>query len=295
MLKLSTNQLAVKSNFSFLNFHHIQNNLNEVINYVNTSQVESSLSFDERKEKYIEALNTLQNSKLPINNKKTLIEFDNDNHTKSMIRNQLLEENDVNNKQHLFSDEDRNVFSEKINKAFDLIKLLHEDLYNLINQQISTIYVVKKDGYGGGSVSGLLGFIWLNPQPKWSILDYAENLYHEFIHNSLFLDDMVNSIFPDPLACAEEDGLVISTILNIKRPLDKSYHAANVAIGVMHFYNLIGNIPEHKNYFYSLNNTLEEINKRTYLLGDQGKLILEVMNNFNKEKDFDSITKNLRR
>src|SRR5699024_3144858 len=100
--------------------------------------------------------------------------------------------------------------------ALSLLKTLHNDLYNLINQYISTIYVVKNEGFGGGSVSGYLGFIWLNIQPQWSVIDIAENIYHEFIHNALFIDDMVNCLFPDPLACAEPDGLVTSTILESK-------------------------------------------------------------------------------
>ena len=67
------------------------------------------------------------------------------------------------------------------------------------------------------------------------MIDYAEAQYHEFIHNSLFLDDLVNSIFPDTKVITTEDALVTSTIPKIKRPLDRSFHSAGVAIGLMHF------------------------------------------------------------
>jgi len=284
-----------ETNFPFLNYRNIQENFDAVIDYVNGHNFSKSLDGNNKKRYFISALNQLQNSYLDKTEKEIVIDFDSPKHAQSMIENQLFTLEDIENEKHLFNREEQIAIKDKIEKALSILKVLHFDLYDLINQHISTIYVVKKKGYGGGSVSGLLGFIWLNPQPQWSILDFAENLYHEFIHNSLFLDDMVNCIFPDPLACAEEDGLVISTILKVNRPLDKSYHAANVSIGIMHFYYLLGKIPEDRNYFTDLTNTLNGINEKTHLLGEQGLRNLEEMNNFLKIKDFDSITLSLRK
>ncbi|TKI59354.1 hypothetical protein E8L90_17360 [Brevibacillus antibioticus] len=127
------------------------------------------------------------------------------------------------------------------------------------------------------------------------MVDLAEHIYHEFVHNSLFVDDMVNSIFPDPAACAEEDGLVTSTILKIKRPLDRSYHAANVAVSIMHLYYMLRDRRKDRNYFPELAVTLNELNQKTYLLGKQGILILEKLNQFCANPSFEDISRSLRK
>ncbi|REH88675.1 hypothetical protein DOS83_13985 [Staphylococcus felis] len=138
-----------------------------------------------------------------------------------------------------------------------------------------------------------MGLIWLNPQKDWSIIQYAESVYHEFIHQSIFLDDMVNSMFPDANACATEDALVTSTVLKIKRPLDRSYHAAGVSIGIMHLYYLFNDINNSTLYMKDLQVTLNEINERTKYLGEQGIYTLDIMNSFVKEPNFEDITKSL--
>lgn len=172
---------------------------------------------------------------------------------------------------------------------------MHEDLYLLIKQHISTLYIIKKDGFGGGSVSGIVGFIWINPQPEWKVLDFAEHIYHEFIHNVLFIDDMVNCIFPDPQACAEPDGLVTSTILKWKRPLDRSYHAACVSIGIMHLYHMLRDTRSDRNFLGDLSITVSELNEKTSLLGDQGILLLNLMNDFVKNPNFNDISRTLQK
>src|SRR5699024_1619887 len=91
----------------------------------------------------------------------------------------------------------------------------------------------------------------------------------------------------------EPDGLVTSTILESKRPLDKSYHAANVAVGIMHFYFMLRLNREDKNYLSNFSSTVDEINTKTHLLGNQGKNILQVMNAFKYNPDFNSITETL--
>ncbi|TYR78276.1 hypothetical protein FZC66_20000 [Priestia megaterium] len=130
----------------------------------------------------------------------------------------------------------------------------------------------------------------MNPQPKWTVIDYAEAIYHEFIHQSIFVDDMVNCMFPDPNACAEDDALVTSTILKRKRPLDRSFHAAGVSIGIMHLYYLLNDKIKSKQFFEDLSVTLGEISQKTQYLGEQGIYTLKLMQQFVKEPNFDNIT-----
>ncbi|MDO7908918.1 HEXXH motif-containing putative peptide modification protein, partial [Paenibacillus sp. JX-17] len=277
-----------------LHFYRSTPNVDSVIDFYYGEGFSDTLSNDSKKTNYFEALNAIQKTKIPSNSEKVEVTFDNRNLCDLLLENHMIDAEDLEGDKHLFLNEERDQILYNISKALELIKILHEDLYKLFNQLIGSIYLIKKDGFGGGSVSGLIGLIWLNPLKEWTVIDYAEALCHEFIHNSLFLDDMVNSVFPDPYACASDEALTTSTILKIKRPLDRSYHAANVSIGIMHLYYMLHD--KNKSYMYKddLANTISEINERQKFLGDQGLLIFNEMKNFLTYFDFESITLSLR-
>lgn len=118
-------------------------------------------------------------------------------------------------------------------------------------------------------------------------------MYHEFIHNSLFLDDMLNSIFPDTQIITTEQAMVTSTILKKKRPLDRSFHSACVAIGLMHFYYMMSDYNKVTTYLKPLRQTISEMNEKQNYMGERGITILEEMNKFSKLLDLDSITSTL--
>ncbi|NPC93214.1 hypothetical protein HOO54_13470 [Bacillus sp. WMMC1349] len=139
-----------------------------------------------------------------------------------------------------------------------------------------------------------MGLTWLSPPKTWSVVDYAEAIYHEFIHNSLFLDDMVNSVFPDPKACAEDEALVTSTILKRKRPLDRAYHSACVAVGIMHFYYMLRDFKKLKSFYKPLCKTIEELNNKKQYLGERGIETLKGLNNFIDKQDYKSISQFLK-
>ena len=112
---------------------------------------------------------------------------------------------------------------------------------------VGALIFARRAHFGGGSVSHLIGTIWLGPSPKWPSLDYAENLLHEYVHQCLFLDEMVNTIFSATVPrMAEEDALVTSTILRRRRGYDKAFHSAFVAAVIMQLYRRLGRqAPEH--------------------------------------------------
>ncbi|HBO6125208.1 hypothetical protein SA9_01975 [Staphylococcus warneri] len=136
--------------------------------------------------------------------------------------------------------------------------------------------------------------IWLNPQNDWNIIDCAEAIYHEFIHQSIFLDDMVNSIFPDANACDQEEALVTSTILKRKRPLDRSFHAAGVSLGVMHLYYLLHDKEKSYQHYDDFKQTIEELNDKTQFLDDHGIYTLQEFNKYIVKPDYEVITKLLK-
>ncbi|MFX3625478.1 MAG: HEXXH motif-containing putative peptide modification protein [Ectobacillus sp.] len=284
--------LTTKTNVSFLNSDHVISNIEKLIQ-VHNNNIEN-LSNGDRKKKLFEILNALQNSNIPYETDNIIIDFENEKLLNHLVADGMIDREDTYNQNHLFNPQDQNIIRDNIEKALRLIKMLQPELHFLMTQLIGTIVCFRKKGYGGGSVSSLIGAIWFNPLAKWSVVDYAEALYHEFIHNSLFLDDMVNSIFPDTKIITTEEALVTSTILKIKRPLDRSFHSAGVAIGLMHFYHMLSDYKKILSFKEPLRITITEMNDKQKYLGEQGKEILREMNNFINNMDFDSISESLK-
>lgn len=164
----------------------------------------------------------------------------------------------------------------KTTNALKLIKKLYPEIYNSINTIIGTLLYARKEGFGGGTDSSIIGAIWLGPSLTWNEIDYAERLFHEYVHTCLFLDEMVNTIFADNVnRMASDDALVTSAILKRKRGFDKSFHSAFVAVTLAHFYNKM-EIPSKAKYFISspTRMTIEEIKTKRYFLTDHGNYIL---------------------
>ncbi|MBN8203868.1 hypothetical protein [Bacillus sp. NTK034] len=175
--------VSKKTNLTFLNKREINRNIDAVIDYHFGEGTSSGIPDNEKKGYFIQTLNALQQSQIPFELDNIKIIFDSDILCEHLINNYLIEKKDTLDDKHLFNEEERREIVYNVEKALDLIKLLHPDLHYLINKHIGTLYFIKKEGFGGGSVSGLLGLIWLNPPKRWTVIDYAEALYHEFIHN----------------------------------------------------------------------------------------------------------------
>lgn len=112
-----------------------------------------------------------------------------------------------------------------------LIAQLYSEDFAAYRKLISHVVYAYRDEYSGGSVSNHIGWIWLSPEPAWSIDDYADNLIHEYTHNVLFLEEMTRTLFAfNAEIMALPQNQVVSAIRKIPRFFDQSYHAAAVAI-----------------------------------------------------------------
>ena len=119
-------------------------------------------------------------------------------------------------------------------EALSLLEELDAAVARSLKTIVGALIFARRAHFGGGSVSHLIGTIWLGPAPTWTPSDYAENLLHEYVHQCLFLDEMVNTIFSATVSrMAEEDALVTSTILRRRRGYDKAFHSAFVAAVIM--------------------------------------------------------------
>ncbi|WP_372880046.1 aKG-HExxH-type peptide beta-hydroxylase [Staphylococcus epidermidis] len=282
--------MTEKFDLPYLNNNHIKQNILELFEFIKDEFGSNLSDSSSLKEKYFESVNKLQITKVPYNQKNIIISFSNEYLQNELLDLGMIDREDLVDNNHIYSEKEQEEIENRIQKALDLIKLLHKDLYELIEILVGSFLILKKKNFGGGSVSNILGMIWLNPQENWSVIDCAEAIYHEFIHQSIFLDDMVNSIFPDADACAEDDALVTSTILKKKRPLDRSYHAAGVSLGVMHLYYMLHDKKGSYQHFDDFKTTIEEINLKTQYLDEHGKYILKEFNKYIENPDYETIT-----
>lgn len=144
-----------------------------------------------------------------------------------------------------------------------------------IEKLVFSYLFAKRSGYEGGSVSNRIGMVWLNPTKAWSTCLWAENIVHEFIHNALFLEDMVHQVFPlDVDSMAKEGALCLSAIRKVRRGYDKSFHSAFVSLGIINFYKTIDRREKAKKYVIPLLHCVNELSSRDKVLSEHGRALL---------------------
>ncbi|WP_338637130.1 aKG-HExxH-type peptide beta-hydroxylase [Spirobacillus cienkowskii] len=115
------------------------------------------------------------------------------------------------------------------NSAIMRLKELNQEWFDLFDLAIHSIFTKPSRRCGGGTTSAALGVIWLDPRPHWQLYDLMELLIHELTHNLLFYHELNNLIFNNNDDITKIENYSISSILKIKRPLDKVYHSIIVS------------------------------------------------------------------
>lgn len=154
----------------------------------------------------------------------------------------------------------------EVKKALDVLKSIDEDFYYIFDLAITTLFYARSSSQGGGSVSGAVGTIWCSHRKNWSTHDIIELLVHELTHNLIFLDELKYGHYLNIDKMVEEKNYAMSSILNMKRPLDKAFHSLIVAIELLEFrkkypissFESIVH-PDSSTIFTSVKNTIESI------------------------------------
>lgn len=151
--------------------------------------------------------------------------------------------------------------SAQLTEANRLILDADANLHLLLNRLLATVAVfdIANKEIEGGSVSGCIGMVYLCPKEDWDVTFYAEMLVHEYVHNRLFLDDMVNGLFPDLSLLKHPEAQVTSTIRRTKREYDKSFHAACVSCALAYFYDKLGDQTKTEEFILPVEQTLREL------------------------------------
>ncbi|CAK6481436.1 aKG-HExxH-type peptide beta-hydroxylase [Peribacillus castrilensis] len=266
----------------FFNTKEIIANMEELIRFFKQDRIAYN------KKDYINALNSMQGNFIPVNDK-IEVTFDHEDLYNRLIIKDLLKDKNVKFTDHLFSIDEQQEIMKNIEEAFELLNTINPSIMNTMRKVIGAIACYKVEGYVGGSVSSSIGVIWLHPPKHWKIEDYAEAIYHEFIHHCLYLDDMIYAIFPNQEVANSPEAMTISSILTTKRSIDKAYHSAVVAIGIMYMYHKLGNDKKALTFLPNIKRTSEELNTKHEFLGERGIEILEGMNYFTEHLNYDDI------
>lgn len=179
---------------------------------------------------------------------------------------------------------DRDIIAARISAAMEVLARYDLSVASVVRLLIGCLLIARRKGsFGGASIGDTLGIVWLRPSPTWKPIDYAESILHESVHQTLFLDEIVNGLFTENLLAemSEERGLVTSAVwpytseAKAKRPYDRAFHAACVGVILADFYTGL-NLPERAATFSRfLPVTTSELKEKQEFLTARGREILE--------------------
>lgn len=162
-----------------------------------------------------------------------------------------------------------------VGDALRLVEQVDHGVHTAINTVVGTFLMAQMKNYDGGSISSLMGAIWLALPVSRSVVDFAEIIVHEYVHQCLFLEDMVHSLFLDGESrMGLDDGLVTTAILKIPRGYDKAFHSAFVAVVLAEFYRRLGDAAKVKGFLDPLAVTIPELRAKDGFLTDHGRDVL---------------------
>jgi hypothetical protein len=181
--------------------------------------------------------------------------------------------------------------TERTVRALEIIRGVDPDLYSSLHTIMGTLVFAHRNGFDGGSVSDVIGLIWVGLSPSRSETDYAELITHEYVHHCLFLDDMVNGIFEASAPrMGEEDALVTSAILKTRRPYDKAFHSAFVSLMLIDFYTALEMPAKAHSFLDPLLVTARELCSKPQFLREHGNSLLDELSSLAESRTLSAAT-----
>jgi HEXXH motif-containing protein len=227
---------------------------------------------------YFEALNRIQTRRLRLDDlsggqqPQLVFEFDHADDRK--VVEHLLEGEELRDS-HVYPAAARDRIEARITAGYALLTEFDRDALALVEALVVRIFFAHKSGFGGASVADMLGCIWLSPPTSWEPIDYAEGVYHETVHQALFLEEMVRGVYAaDPAKMATADGHVVSAIRKEKRPFDASFHAACVAAALVDLYRTLDRPERVETLVEGLEPSVNEMSRKEEYLNEGGRKIL---------------------
>lgn len=190
----------------------------------------------------------------------------------------------------LFPSRQQGVLYDLISNGLDSISAVSRDLRELIELTIGEIFLAQEDGSEGGTMSSAVGLIWLNPSAEWGPRKTGENIVHEWIHNMLFLADMISPLFAvDYIGLSADSAHATSAILHRKRPFDRCYHSAVVAAGLVFYHTISGDLHKADALIDPTIKTVRELQDKPELMTQPGADLIQDVARFLETRDCDRI------
>lgn len=175
-----------------------------------------------------------------------------------------------------YTDGERARILRQLGEGLSLYRSVYPDHFQAFSETTTHLLFARRAGYGSGSVSNRVGMIWLAPSVDCPPIEYAENLLHEFLHQCLFLDEMVHTIFAATSArLGQNDAKCLSAIRQERRGYDKSYHSAFVAFGLAKFYSALGHADRAVELMPPLLLCLDDLATKERFLTGHGRELLQ--------------------
>ncbi|MDQ3382088.1 MAG: HEXXH motif-containing putative peptide modification protein [Actinomycetota bacterium] len=163
-----------------------------------------------------------------------------------------------------------------IEEGYEFLHGYHKGYAATVDELVVLVLIGTGNRVVNASVSGQIGTIFINPQPGWMALDYADALLHEAIHEAQYLDQMIQSWYSQPSDDpSDPDALVISPIRRVPRPISRTLQAATVAVPLVDLLWTAGARERATEMCRVLVDSLNGIKAREHRLSRRGSEVLE--------------------
>lgn len=169
----------------------------------------------------------------------------------------------------------REALTSQIDAAIAMIEEFHDGYAAVVHDLLCAVIL----GTGVKSISASLGHqigtAFINPQKGWTVLDMAEQILHEAIHEAQYLDQMVHDWYSRPFhELLASDVLVTSPIRRVPRPIPLVLQAATVGVAIMDLRSWAGATAAASEMCRHLAQSLAGVKQREDLLSDRGRQVL---------------------
>ena len=172
-----------------------------------------------------------------------------------------------------YTDAERRRLQPVVSDGLRRLRRTFPETYPVFCRAVPFLILAKSESHAGGSISSRIGIAWLAPSSSWTGQDCGEHLYHEYVHQCLFLEEMVRTVFRrDPNAMSKPENMIVSAIRQGEpRRYNQSYHSAFVAAAVIEYRARTGRTCAARSLFPALWPCLDALaRKGSDLLTDNG-------------------------
>jgi HEXXH motif-containing protein len=169
----------------------------------------------------------------------------------------------------------RNTIALQVEEAIALIEEFNPGYAATVHDLLCTVILGAGVKSVSASVSHQIGIAFINPRESWTVLDMAEMLLHEAIHQAQYLDQMVRDWYTKPFhELIASDVKATSPIRRTPRPIPLVLQAAAVGTAIMDMRSWAGQEDSACEMCGNLARSLTGVKQHEDLLSERGLQVL---------------------